>query len=59
MKKVLIMAFITALVSVGVINAQVEHNASANQNSINLQDTAKKDTTVKKPKDTTKKDSVK
>jgi hypothetical protein len=48
MKKVLVMAVITAFVSVGVINAQVEHNASVNQNSVNQQDTTKKDTSVKK-----------
>ncbi|MDB5013000.1 MAG: hypothetical protein JWQ25_1202 [Daejeonella sp.] len=59
MKKVLFMAFITAAVSVGVLSAKGEHNASYNENSFSQQDTTKKDTTSKKPKDTTKKDTIK
>lgn len=58
MKKVLFMAFITAAVSVGVLSAKVEHNASYSQHAYGQQDTTKKDTTGKKPKDTTKKDTI-
>ena len=59
MKKVLSMALITAAVSVGVLSAKSKHNASFNTNYLVQQDTTKKDTTSKKPKDTTNKDSVK